>query len=121
MFKKLANLLLVSEGQNNSEEHCFVDNLYSLLVFMDSQPAIDIFNWLHISAKFYDHLRSLKTKNAEIVLSPKRYETIKIFLMFPFKYSHKIEIHEVDIFQNTLKDFKLIFMLNLNFLFLERS
>ena len=97
MFKKLANLLLVPEAQNNSDDNNFLDNLHSLLVLMDSQRALDLYNWLHLSAKFYDHLRSLKAKNTDIVLDPKRYEAIKMLLMFPYKYFNKLDIHEVDI------------------------
>ncbi len=93
----MANLLLASEAQTYSEENYFLDNLNSLMILMDSQQVLDLYNWLHLSAKFYDHLRSLKAKNTDIVLDPKRYETIKMLLMFPFKYFNKIEIHEVDI------------------------
>ena len=95
IFKKSANLILTLEDE---EENYFLENLNILMVFMDAQPTmIDLYNWLLLSAKFYDHLKSLKNNSAEIFLTDKKHETVKILLPFPFRYFSKLDIQEVNI------------------------
>lgn len=94
MFKKVANLFMSCTDEEEMETA--LDNLSSLLVLMDSQPAmIDLYNWLHISARFYDYMRHLKTKSTVYTISQRNSETVQMFLVFPFKYFSELDIQEV--------------------------
>ena len=64
MFKKTANLILIAEEEDDT---VYFDNLNLLLSVIDAQPKlVDLYNWLHISARFYEHLRHIKTKSSII-------------------------------------------------------
>lgn len=100
MFKKSGNLILVSEEEDTNY---FLSNLNNMLVLMDAQPSlVDLYNWLHLSARFYDHLRCLKARTGEIILTENNYETVKMLLIFPFKYFKKLDIQEVNAFLKSL-------------------
>ena len=95
MFKKSANLVLTTDEE---DLNVFLSNLNHLLVLMNTQPSlIDFYNWLHLSARFYDHTRNLKTKTATINLPEKSYGTIQMLLIFPFKHFNQLDIQEVNL------------------------
>lgn len=94
IFKKAANLFISCTDEEDMQAS--LDNLSSLLVLMDSQPAmIDLYNWLHISGRFYDYMRHLKTKSTVYTISQRNSETVQMFIVFPFKYFSELDIQEV--------------------------
>lgn len=112
MFKKSASLILTSDEENMN---VYLNNLNALLILMEVQPAlIDLYNWLHLSARTYDHLKNSKAKNSNVTLARVNYETLHSLMMFPFKNFIRLKIQESDVkvvinsLSNTAKSFSAL-------------
>jgi hypothetical protein len=66
MIGKAANFMLLPD---DADSNAFMSNMRLLFDLIEShQNLIDLIEWLHISNKFYDHLRSLKPKTTQITV-----------------------------------------------------
>jgi hypothetical protein len=67
MIGKAANHLLISDEENTNS---YLTNMGHLLDLLESnENLIDLVEWLHITNKFSDYLRSFKTKSNQIMVS----------------------------------------------------
>jgi hypothetical protein len=67
MIGKAANFMLVADDVDTNS---FLANMRLLFDLIESNHnLIDLIEWLHISNKFYDHLRLLKVKTAQITVN----------------------------------------------------
>jgi hypothetical protein len=98
MFKKAANLFM-SCTDNEEDLSVHLDHLNWLLVFMESQPAvIRLFNWLHMSARFYYFMKRevfIKARTTVFKITEKNSETVQMLMVFPVKYFTQLDIKEV--------------------------
>ena len=95
MIGKAANFLLVPDEENTNS---FLTNMRHLFDLLESNDnLIDLIEWLHIANKFYDQLRSLKTKTTQITITRKNYEVINRCILFPFRYYKILRIVDNDI------------------------
>ncbi len=94
-LEKSANLLL-SADEDDANVH--FQNMTSLIQLIESHSSIiDLCKWLHVSNKFGEYLKILKTKTNEIRLSETTHDAVQNVLMFPFKHFDKMEFQENDI------------------------
>lgn len=64
LMKKCSNLILVTDEEN---VNVYMSNLGFLLNLMEKKhDLIDLYQWVHLTTKFYDYLKSIKTKTNQI-------------------------------------------------------
>ena len=66
MIKRVSNLLLQTDEE---DENAYLNNLNIILSLIESHSnLINLYDWCHISAKFYDHLKQTKARKNSIVV-----------------------------------------------------
>ncbi|CAF0955839.1 unnamed protein product [Brachionus calyciflorus] len=95
LMKKSANLILATDDDNLNT---YMGNLGFLLGIMENNhDLLDLYQWIHITNKFYDYLKSIKTKTNQLNLSEEGFNLVTQCILFPFKYYKVLDILETDI------------------------
>ena len=74
MIGKAANFMLhtIEDAESSNTTETFLGNIRLLFELIECNTTlIDLIEWMHIANKFYDHLRSLKTKTIQITVRNK--------------------------------------------------
>ncbi|RNA45198.1 telomere-associated RIF1 [Brachionus plicatilis] len=95
LIKKCSNLILTND---ESDLNMYLFELRLLFELMEQHTEIvDLYQWIQLTTKFYEYLKSTKNKTNKSNLSEQNLNFITNCIMFPFSHFKILDIQESDI------------------------